>query len=184
MTPIVYNFISDFRKNENKAFEYLYSNYKKPFIDSMLSSNSGLNEAQALDLFQDSILVLYDKVLQEKLLELKNPKAYILRIGQLLAYERFREVRKQRDLKGELLNQPVTVEIDFKLFNEIKSDKSIADKALANLGERCRQILIDYYYKNLSFNEIATKHNYSNGNTVKSQKSKCIKQIRNFNYES
>ncbi len=184
MTPTVYNFISDFRKNENRAFEYLYINFKKPFIDSILSSNSGLNNAQALDLFQDSLLVLYDKVLQEKILELKNPKAYILRIGQLLAYERFREVRKQRDLKDQLKYRTETFEIDSRLFEEIKTDKSLADKALAKLGERCKQILIDYYYKNLSFDEIATKNNYSNGNTVKSQKSKCIKQLRNFYYES
>ena len=50
--------------------------------------------------------------------------------------------------------------------------------ALNKIGTRCRNILELFYLQGLSIKEILATENYSSENTVKAQKSRCLKQLK------
>jgi len=46
------------------------------------------------------------------------------------------------------------------------------------MGDKCRELLILFYFRRLSLKEIAAELDYSNTDSVKSQKYKCIRQLK------
>lgn len=167
-----------FRTNENKAFELLYYDYKGLFISQIEKNNSAISKDEALDLFQDSLIILYDKLIKKEITDIKNVKSYLFRIGQLLTYQRLRSVKRSKELEHNLkfLDDINFEEYDFLSNQDYKKHK--VDRYLKVLGRRCKELIILFYYKNLSLSEIVDLGVYKNKNTVKSQKHKCIKQLR------
>jgi DNA-directed RNA polymerase specialized sigma subunit len=51
-------------------------------------------------------------------------------------------------------------------------------KGYQELGTRCQEVLKMFYYENLSIEEIKNRLNYTSKDVVKSQKSRCIKQLK------
>jgi len=167
-----------FYEDENEAFEYLYNAYKDEFVIHFNKENKGLNKEDIIDLFQDTIVILYRNVLEKEIIEIQNPKAYIFKIGQNLIFQKLREKKKQKNLKQ---NSDFLKSLVLPSFGDIdahNADSTKLHKQIDKLGHRCKNIILAYYYKNLDFNEIAELYEYSSGNTVKSQKHKCIKQLR------
>ena len=48
----------------------------------------------------------------------------------------------------------------------------------AEIGEACRKLLILFYYRKRSMEEISLELNYSNADTAKNQKYKCIQRLK------
>jgi DNA-directed RNA polymerase specialized sigma24 family protein len=63
-----------------------------------------------------------------------------------------------------------------------KEDDAIKLKALKSelkkLLKKCKDILMDFYYKGLQMEDIAKKRKYKNGNVVKTKKSGCLDALR------
>jgi len=184
-THKIENISKAFRANENETFRYLYKTYKTQFVNSIQGANSGVDREMAIDLFQDSMVVLYDNVIQNKLKEVGNIKAYLFRVGQLLAYERLRKQKRSNDLKGKLKQANSRLDVHLDQYDFLNRDgRSLKAKSLLEkLGQRCRDLLIAFYYRNLTLEEIAIGDEYSNANSVKSQKFKCIQRLRNYTNE-
>ncbi|WP_254097249.1 RNA polymerase sigma factor [Aquimarina sp. Aq107] len=47
-----------------------------------------------------------------------------------------------------------------------------------NLGKRCQEMLTLFYYRGLTIDEITESLGYENKNVVKSQKSRCLKSLK------
>jgi len=56
-------------------------------------------------------------------------------------------------------------------------DESLVRKALQQLGDLCRSILIMYYYDGFDMKNIAKAHHFTNANVAKSKKYQCLKQL-------
>ena len=54
----------------------------------------------------------------------------------------------------------------------------LAEKALDELGERCRELLLLFYHGGLKLKDIAAKMGYSAENTAKNQKYKCLEAAK------
>jgi RNA polymerase sigma factor (sigma-70 family) len=52
------------------------------------------------------------------------------------------------------------------------------DNLLNEIGEACRKLLILFYYKKRSMQEICKELNYSNADSVKNQKYKCMQRLK------
>ena len=64
-------------------------------------------------------------------------------------------------------------------FNEnLNKNQKLLEKAFSSLGKRCKEILTLFYYRGYSIEEIVEALQYENKNVVKSQKSRCVKQIK------
>ncbi len=173
-TPI--NWAQYIVENENQAISDIYSEHRSSFI-GWVKNNSNCDEDTALDIFQVSIVILYENVIKGKVTELENVGSYLFRIGKNKLLEHYRIIKKSQHqeidenvLLTKVLNGDSTND-NVELIEKIMS-------AVASLGHPCKTLLENFYFKNMSLEEIATEMNYKNSDTAKTKKFKCIQRLR------
>jgi len=163
---------------DHKALEDIYRNYRDEFL--AFSTKFNVGEQEAKDVYQDAILVLIENIRKGKLVELKSSvKTYLFSIGKYMFYERGRKKGKviyKEEVEGELevgemqISDPVI----------LTTEQQLLQKYFHQLGKKCRQILTYFYYRGYDNDEIADALGYENKNVVKSQKSRCLRQIKDL----
>ena len=162
-----------FFEGNEKALKTVYGNYKSEFVNYFRKYN--INTEDLLDIYQDSIIVVYQKFSNKKV-ELKNSslKTYLYGIAKNKIYDYFK-------LKNYKTNDFEDLKVNDKEF-ELKKEPSLYEKLLAkhlkSISESCQEVLRLYYYRNLSIKEIVLKTDYKDENTVKSHKSRCLKRLK------
>jgi RNA polymerase sigma factor (sigma-70 family) len=73
------------------------------------------------------------------------------------------------------LIDPVPIENESE---ELSLEQKLLNTFFKKLGKKCREMLILFYSRGLSVEEIAEYANYTNSSVVRSQKSRCIKKLR------
>ncbi len=165
------------RNGDSSVLESIYRSNRASFLSFALGF--GINHDDALDIYQDTIIAFRENVTSGKLTELKcAPSTYLCAIGK---YKIFQLLRRQKPnaLNGRIIVEETNEVIDVNLFEEEYTNrmKLIGDQ-LKKLGNRCRKILILFYYEGYTLDEIAMKLDYSNKLVLKSQKSRCLKQLK------
>ena len=100
-------------------------------------------------------------------------------IGKYMLYEKMRKQNKmvsEPKSKHEEYNYH-SIATDF-LGEEPNKKELQLQHAFATLGKKCKEILSLFYYRGYTIEEIYLYLNYENKNVVKSQKSRCIKQLK------
>jgi len=156
-------------KADSSAFKYVYRNYYN-MVKNMVEKNSGSSD-DASDLFQDVVMIIYEKARDEKLRLSCSLKTFIYSIA-----------RNQWLKKLGSMNRKVAL-TNFEEFVVVQDDVQTSPIAnvsnlLNEIGEACRKLLILFYFKKRSMEEICLELNYSNSDSVKNQKYKCIQRLR------
>lgn len=154
------------KAGNEKALEYLYrKNYR--MIVKLIMKNSG-TEDEAKDVFQDSLVVFWEKVKTNKLVLTSKISTYLYSVSQNLW-------RKELDRKarnsGEMIETPTQQDW------EKKERVEIIQKCLKSLGETCRKILMLYYFDKLSMTDLAKEMGFANADTAKTKKYKCKNEL-------
>ena len=169
------DWISYIKENENQALKDIYTSHRASCL-SWLKSTYSIEQEDAKEIFQSSIIILYDNVMTGKLVELTSGvKSYLYSIAKNKAREHLRKSGKVVD--GEKL-QLVSNEngVEEKQILESKINK--VNETLQSMGDPCKSLLQLYYYKRISMSEIGDLMGYKNSDTVKNQKYKCIKRLQ------
>ena len=153
-------------KGDEKALEYLYKKYYR-MMTKLVITNSGTEE-EARDIYQDALIVFWQKATSGNLVLTSKISTYIYSICQNLW-------RKELDRKKRLSNEErdFAVAID----GETEERNKIIAKCLNQLGETCRKILMYYYFEEMSMQDIADKMGFANTDTTKTKKYKCKKKL-------
>jgi RNA polymerase sigma-70 factor (ECF subfamily) len=161
-------------KNGNKeVLSSIYLSYRTEFVN-WLKVKYKIDTERALDLYQQTIVVFYENILQGKLVEINSQlKTYLFAIGKNKLMEEIR-VSKKVEQNFELKEESIPENEEEQREERIKQIK----ESLQKLGDHCKQLLQLFYYQNLSFEEIMVKQGYKNKNTAKNQKYKCMEQLR------
>lgn len=71
-------------------------------------------------------------------------------------------------------------ELEVRLIEDENTPENIDSITIAieNLGNPCKRLLELFYYKNESWDDIATTLGYSNGASARNQKYKCLERLR------
>ena len=159
---------------EERAFAKLYKLYPK--VEKYICINSGSKE-EASDIFQEALLVLFNKIESIKTNANINIEGYIVNSCKLLWSNELRK-KKVRKNTGEenLANVEYQDEIDAHIEKENKL-KTI-EEILKNLGEKCKSILEMFYFKNFSMEKIAKAFGYKAVQSAKAKKYKCMEYAR------
>ncbi|WP_140939146.1 RNA polymerase sigma factor [Sphingobacterium lumbrici] len=169
--------IAGVAKGESSAINTIYTQFF-PSVARMIVNNNGSDE-EAKDIFQEAVMVLYDRVTQQDF-ELKSKlKTFLYAVSRRLWL-------KQLNRKGSSTNTSdisdyedlLHVEEDIEKHVEIESKFTQMESALEQLGEPCKTILNDFYIANLSMQEICEKFGYTNTDNVKTQKYKCLQRLK------
>lgn len=151
---------------DEKTLEYLYKKYYR-MMTKMVISNSG-SEQEAKDIYQDALVVFWQKAVSGNLVLTSKISTYIYSICQNLW-------RKELDRKKRLTNEEKdSIEYGD---HEKKERAKIINKCINQLGDTCRRILTYYYFDGLSMQDIADELGFANTNTAKTKKYKCKKKL-------
>jgi RNA polymerase sigma factor (sigma-70 family) len=162
-------------RSDKKAVETIYrENYN--MIQALVINNSGSAE-EAKDIFQEAMIVLYEKV-RSGTFELNcQIKTYVYSVCRRLWLKRLQQLnRYSPDVAG--LEAVVPVEEEIEEHEKRNAEFEMMDKAISNLGEPCRSLLEAYYLQKKSMQEIAAGFGYTNADNAKTQKYKCLMRLK------
>jgi len=158
----------------DQAFTFLYREYF-PVIRSFIKNNNG-TEDDAADIFQDALIVLYDKVRDENFVLTCAIKTYIYSICKNLWLKRLKK-KKKTLLKSEGF-ETINLDPNMDEILENREDVNLVATLLNKIGGDAKRLLIYFYFDGLKTEEVTLKMGYANDQVTRNKKSKCIKKLR------
>jgi RNA polymerase sigma factor (sigma-70 family) len=153
-------------KGDEKALEFLYQKYYR-MMTKLVITNSG-TEDEARDVYQDALIVFWQKATSGNLVLTSKMSTYIYSICQNLWRK---ELDRKKRLSSEEKDTSVTLD------TESSEREKILAKCIDQLGETCKKVLMFYYFEEMSMQDIADKLGFANTDTAKTKKYKCKKKL-------
>lgn len=149
--------------------------YKLYFFDvtAQITYRGGTKE-DAADIFQESVVVLIDKIRNLEFRRESSLKTFLRGIAKNLwtAEQRGRERRKLREeiytSTEEWIEDPETWRIPV---NEIM-------EVIETVGDTCKNILIGYYYENKNMKTLLQEFDFKNEQVLRNRKAICMKRLK------
>jgi RNA polymerase sigma factor (sigma-70 family) len=162
-------------RSDRKAIEIIYrENYN--MVQSLIINNSGSAD-DAKDIFQETMIVLYEKV-RSGTFELNCLiKTYVYSVSRRLWLKRLQQMNRYVPAI-ENIQDTVPVEEDVEENERINSEFQAMEKAISSLGEPCKSLLEAYYLEKKNMQEIALFFGYTNAENAKNQKYKCLVRLK------
>ena len=167
-------------RTDESYFTRVYNEHKGYTMRFLHKMN---NDAELLsDLYQDAMIVLYQKVKDPAFVLSCSIQTYVNSICRNQLLNKFKEKSRfiVKDNDGEF-DPGITDWFEDEFDDEKENRLNMLEQALEQLkmsGEKCFEILKRFFYQRQSMDEIAVEMNYSNGDNVKNQKSRCQKKLR------
>ncbi|PKL78297.1 MAG: sigma-70 family RNA polymerase sigma factor [Ignavibacteriae bacterium HGW-Ignavibacteriae-4] len=167
--------INDLRGGNNNAFGQLY---KENFamVNSFVTNNNG-RSVDAEDIFQDTMMVLLEKLKQDNFQLTASIKTYIMAISKNLWLKKLRTAYRETELT-DIHDNKFYEEINLAIENEI-SYKEKLQFYIHKITKHCQALINDYIFKEKAIEQIQKEYGYSTKHNAQNQKYKCIEQIRN-----
>lgn len=145
-------------------------------ILQLVVMNNG-TEDDAKDVFQESVIVLYDRVKKGNFELSSKLKTFIYSVCRRLWLKKLTyKSRNAGNLKD--FEETLPVEEYVEDYEEKDRQFKLMEAALQRLGEPCRTIIEDFYINNKSMQEICIKFGYTNADNAKNQKYKCLQRLK------
>ena len=163
--------------NDKKAIETIYKRHYN-MVQALILSNSGYPD-DARDIFQEAMIVLYQKVKSGSFELNCQLKTYLYSVSRRLWLKRLSQSQKMSTWSEvEDLQETVPVEDELERHAQHDLDFQVMEQSLNNLGEPCRSLLKAYYLEMKSMVEIAGDFGYTNADNAKNQKYKCLMRLK------
>ncbi|WP_442588073.1 RNA polymerase sigma factor [Pedobacter sp. AW31-3R] len=143
--------------------------YKKAFpgVARHIARMGGSFE-EAQDIFQDTLVIYYEKVSSGPAETILHEQAYLLGIAKKLWLQRY---------KASIQNQPLD-DFDIEVMPE---EGPVTGKILHYLetaGKKCMELLKAYYYDHLPVTTVTKLFGYSGTHSATVAKYKCLEKVR------
>ena len=167
--------INGLGRNDRKSIEVLYEvNY--PAIQSFILNNNGTVD-DAKDIFQESLIVLYEKVSAGNFELQSKIKTYLYAVARRIWLKRLHQMHRFGNIV-ENVDDLIPVEEDLEEQERKNEAFNQMDKALSQLGEPCKSLLEAFYIQKKPMFEIAENFGYTNADNAKNQKYKCLIRLK------
>lgn len=168
--------ISRIKKDDPRALIKVYKQYHDEFLRYAKKSFPYFHPEIAENIFNDSMLALYKNIKTGRIISLTSTlKTYLFQIGKFKIIDELR--KKGENIPSEFYS--IVLEENLEDINEKNKKLSLLWKTVGQLTEPCKSILNLFWYKQKRDNEIAAIMDYSSADTVKNQRSRCMKTLRN-----
>jgi RNA polymerase sigma factor (sigma-70 family) len=153
-------------RGDEQALEVVYQKYYRMMV-RLVVSNSG-TEQEAKDIYQEAVVVFWQKAISGKLVLTSKISTYIYSIClNLWRKELERKKRHSNEQKDAVEYQ-----------EQEKEEKArIIHECIDKLGDTCKRVLSYYYFDGMSMQQIADKVGFANTDTAKTKKYKCKKKL-------
>lgn len=161
------------REKDNNVLHYVYKE-NFPAIKKHIINNSG-NDQDAKDIFQDAIVIVYNKTKEDDFSLNCDFSTYLYSICKLLWLKELRENKDlhtdEKEIEKLLSYQNVNHED-----NVIYDRYSVYHKYIKKLGYDCQKVL-RLFYDGVSPKEIAKIMGYKNEHIIRSKKFRCKERL-------
>jgi RNA polymerase sigma factor (sigma-70 family) len=159
----------------NKPITYLYNRHYDS-VERYIIKNSG-STYDAEDIFQESLMVTIRSIQENKFRSESSLKSYLFAIAKNLWISELRK-RKSTSIREEIYAGENDVQVDGINKRIIKNENFVLVESLFDaLGDKCKRILLLFYYQELSIKEIMLEENYTSEQVLRNKKYKCLKTL-------
>jgi RNA polymerase sigma factor (sigma-70 family) len=161
--------------NDRKSVETIYKLFYNMVQSLILNNNGSADDAR--DIFQETVIVLYEKAKSGSFELNCQLKTYVYSVSRRLWLKKLQQQQKYvPNMAG--LDETVPVEEEVDSHNQLNSEFQMMEKALLHLGEPCRSLIEAFYLQKKSMTDIAGHFGYTNADNAKNQKYKCLMRLR------
>lgn len=171
--------IQEIASGNHQAFTDIYNRYRSEFINFIRKGYTCTDDT-IFDLYQDSCVALYDNICQGRLTASNltvHLKTYLFSIGRKKLVDHIRRTQTKKHI-GFIDNIMPDADFNTEYFDECSERNAIIMQAVNEMTEPCSSILLLYYWDDMSCSDIASQQGYSNADSAKTQKSKCMKKLK------
>jgi RNA polymerase sigma factor (sigma-70 family) len=162
-------------KDDRQAVQTIYKQHYN-MVQSLVINNNGTAD-DARDIFQEAMIVLYEKAKSGQFELTSQLKTYIYSVCRRLWLKRLQQQQKYVPEVASL-EETVPVEEELDLHEQKNVDLQMMEKAMLSLGEPCKSLLEAYYLQKKNMTEIAGNFGYTNADNAKNQKYKCLMRLK------
>ncbi|MFN0256557.1 RNA polymerase sigma factor [Pedobacter ureilyticus] len=167
--------------NSVEALNKLYVAYF-PMVLQFILNNNG-DEDDAKDVYQEAIIVLYNKVKSGSFELSSKLKTYIYSVSRRIWLKKLAQHSKKTSNIADF-EDVLIVEEDMEQHEQKDMQFDKMKEALESLGEPCKTIIEDFYINNQSMQDICEKFGYTNADNAKTQKYKCLQRLKKLFFQS
>lgn len=175
----IQNSIRLLKAGDQKTITAVYKENRAGFI--LFCSRYPIDGDEVADVYQDAVIALCENAKKGKLDTLSSSiSTYLYAIGKYMIFQRLRKKKTYTTVINDEDGASET-EFEYEIYDEIE-DRAVSQlrEAFAKLGDKCKKVLSLFYYEEKKLDEIQDMLGYSNKDVLKSQKSRCIKQLRDL----
>lgn len=174
------NVIALLKKDDEKTIRKVYDDNRKGFL--LFANRYNLNTEDIVDVYQDAIIALIENAKKGKIDALQSSiSTYLFGIGKFMIFQKLKKDKKT--FSSEDFNNLEYLDEDYSE-DETNLQIILLQKAMQKLGEQCRKVLLLFYYEEKKLDEIQSILGYTNKDVLKSQKSRCLKQLKDLTKEN
>ncbi len=157
------------------AYREHYESYREAYVNFARRYTD--DQELIADSYHDAFIALYENIVEGRLTSLHSSlRTYVFSVAK---YTLFAKLKKRGK---EISTDEITEEVSLPsgLMDTSLNDERIEEvrRAIQNLGNKCREILVLFYYRRYTIDAITHAMSYKNENTAKAHKSRCLKQLR------
>ncbi len=193
--------IQSFLDNNQRGIREAYYAWRMPFEQSLTRLLPNTDDMD--DAYQEAFIRLQQHILTERLtadnIE-KSLLAYFKTIGRYVALEIINQRNKGRNRTDEdKATGAIDIKEELELSDDMDDEPQYSDQSfdpnddmdtqereriirslIEQLGKPCAPLLLGYLWENKSMEMLAQELGYSNADSAKSQKAKCMKKVKTF----
>ena len=179
-TPTDSEIVFGILNNSESAIKRLYVAYFPMVLQLIINNNGTADDAK--DIYQEAIIVLYNKIKKGEFELHSKLKTFLYSVCRRLWLKRLSQMNRYGgDLQDFQEYSPVDDEIEDQAERNVQFSKM--QSALGMLGEPCKTIIEDFYIHNRSMQEICESFGYTNADNAKTQKYKCLQRLKKLFFQ-
>jgi DNA-directed RNA polymerase specialized sigma24 family protein len=154
-------------EEREKLFIALYKS-AFPSVARYISKMGGSFD-EAKDIFQDALVIYYEKAVASAVSINSNEKVYLIGISKHLWLKKFRDNNQTTSIDGF----DIIIDAD-----ENRPSESKLMHFLETAGKKCMELLRSFYYDQVPLKDTAKLFGFSGGRSATVQKYKCLEKVR------
>jgi RNA polymerase sigma factor (sigma-70 family) len=180
--------IEGLANSDNQAISEIYSLYQPMLLKWMVTR--GGTETDAYDVFQEGVLVLFEKTSDPEFALTCKLSTYLFAVCKRIWFKKNQKQSNISSLDYDLGAEEGEFEgmrsfdSDIKFHQEQEAKFEQLEQSLEQLGNPCKGLLKAFYIEEKSMQEIASVFGYTNAENAKTQKYKCLNRLKKLFFSS
>lgn len=179
--------IEGLSRNNSQAIREIYRLYQS-MLTKWIVTRGGA-ESDAYDIFQEGLVVLYEKAQLPEFALTCKLSTYLFAVCKRLWFKKIEassQVSYLQEMEQEEEENDLEVQYhdDVDLHLEKETNFQLLESAMNQLGEPCNGLLKAFYLEDRNMQEIAQQFGYTNAENAKTQKYKCLNRLKKLFFSS